>query len=338
MQDLSIPKQIADLRDISENVADYLDREIYDEYFGPGTDYTVEDILQECYAIVLQELTEYGITFSCEEEDLLQDWYVAHKLYELRYVLDAINFKDHLLRYTEDIEGICNLLDTEESDDIFPALIAYLVEHHPDDVRFKDIDYLTQDIVASSRLRDHIAAILENLEEVGAAVVIPDMARAKRYIAKTQELRALAREAVEKITTQLYTVDWNRPILEKLLADYDLDKIAPDTLKIFSVIDLEPEVSPMLANYRTKMLDEHHKRSLHHIEYWIDEDKDPRPIPTKENLALLVAHHNEPGTTTETFWQEIREMLEKGSKIFTAEDKQLILQMAECVFPRDGDE
>ena len=103
MQDLTIPKQMADLRDISENVADYLDREIYDEYFGPYTDHTVEDILQECYAIILQELTEYGITFSCEEEDLLQDWYVAHKLYELRYVLDAVHFKEHLLRYTEDI-------------------------------------------------------------------------------------------------------------------------------------------------------------------------------------------------------------------------------------------
>lgn len=338
MQDYSIPKQLADLRDISENVADYLDRDIYDEYLGPNSDYTVEDILQECYAIILQELTEYGVTFCCEEEDLIQDWYVAHKIYELRYILDANNFREHLLRYPDDIKGINNLLDTEEGDDIFPALIAYLGEQHPDDVRFQDVDYLAQDVVTNTRLKDHIAAIIENIEAVGADVVIPDMARAKRYLAKTQELRTLAREAVNKITSQLTAIDWDRPVLEKLLADYDLDKIAPDTLKIYSVIDLEPEVSPLLVDVRTKMLDEHHKRSLHHIEYWLDKAKDPRPIPTKENLALLVAHHNEPGTTSSTFWKEIREMLEKGEQLFSEDEKRSIVQMAECVFPREGNE
>lgn len=336
--DLTPQRQLADLRSASENVADYLDREIFRDTFEDENviDYTIEDILQECYAIVLQELVELGIKFTCDESDLLQDWYTAHTLYSLRYFFDANNFREFLVANTEDITLLQNILDSDESEDVFQQCVDVLYQQHPDDLYLKDIDYLSRDIYSSYRFKDHIKAIIEVIISNGENIIIPDVARAKRYIEKTQILRKLANETSERIMSKLDDITWNKALVDKILRDYDLDKISPETIKIYSAIDLD-EVSPYLEKTKEKKLDEHHKRSLHHIEYWLDEDKDPRPTPEKEHLLVMVAHHNEPDTDAATFWQEIREMLDKGKEIFSEEQIALITRMADAVYPRGED-
>lgn len=335
--DLNLFTQITDLRTISENIDTYLEQEMYKDTLGKGvdTDYTVEDILQECYAIILQELVEFGIDFSCDDGDLLQDWYTAHKLYSLRYFVDANNLREFLANNADDIKLIQPILDNNESEDVFHDVLMALLDKHPDDIYLKDMEYLDRDIVTSYRFRDHVKAVIDVVIRDGENILIPDVERAKRYIEKTGLLRKLASDTSARIIQALSDIDdWDLQLLNKILRDYDLDKISAENIKIYSAIDLDA-VSPYLEDIKNKKLDEHHKRSMHHIEYWLDPDKEPRPVPEKEHLVVMVAHHNEPDTTAATFWQEINDMLDKGKELFIPEQVALINRMAEVVYPKE---
>ena len=331
MLDLSPQKQFADLQTISENISDYLERELFTETFGAYSDYQLNDVLVECYAIILQELTEYGISFNCDDSDLLSDFWVAHKLYSLRYFLDTNNLHNFLITNSGDLEELTTLCDDDEEETIAEPMFSYLCQQHPSDVYLQDIEYLLIDLTSSSRLRDHVKAIIDNINEVGANILIPDVERTKRYIAKTQLLRELATKAATKILDETdFVPAEDKPIVTKLLADYDLDKLAPDQIKIYSTIDLD-QVSDFLKPLQKEMLDIHHKRVPHHIEYWLEPN---RPRPTTAHLVVLVAHHDEPDTDPSSFWRDIEEMIRLGRSIFTEGQVSIIRAMANCLYPK----
>ena len=134
MIDLSPEKILADLSSISECITDYLEREVFLDSFGASSDYQINDILTECYVIIIQELMEFGI-YIHEQDELLGDWYSAHQLYYLRNFLDSANLYTFISQNAEDITPLKQIVEDEEREDIYPILIEYLSEKHPDEER-----------------------------------------------------------------------------------------------------------------------------------------------------------------------------------------------------------
>lgn len=334
MDKLTLSDQFIDLRSISDNVDDYLSRELYKDSFGYDTDYTPNDVLQECYTIVLQELRELGIQFTVDLDDLLHDWFTAKHIYYIRKIADAYELTQ--LCKKEDTK---NFLDTllqapEEESDIFVALVMHLAQKYPTEPMYRYVADFGECIQSTDRFVDHVKSILESLKTQDLSVETPDIRLAKSYIAKIQGLRTFAEKATKMIIEGMQLQSsLNMKTIRKLLDEYDMDKLSPDALPLYSIID-NPEAEtlyPNLGTFKETMMQKHHERAYHHLEHWL-KYRDPRP--TKENLILLIAHCYEPDSTAPSFWKEVDEMINNGVEIFDPEDVTFMLKAANCIFPR----
>lgn len=324
---LQMEQQFEDLRTISENIADFLARELYKEYFGPEVDYTVNDILTECYNILIQELQDLGITITQDEDELLGDWYSAKRVYYIRYIADSSYLLDILIDPKLQNE-VDMLTDTEVSNESLFTDIAYkLYAKYPERIELEHIQDILDLVTSNERYTAHVKSILKSLKEADFNVTIPDVAKAAEYISRIQKTRKLAAQAVETVIKELHlegTID--RAKITKLLADYDLDKISPDNIKIYSLVDRD-EVLPQLQNYKNKMMLQHHLRSPHHQEYWLSRKQRP-PV---ENQILMVAHHWEPGILKPVYLKEVYAMLEACKELLDLQDVDNMVKMANAI-------
>ena len=335
MPALSIAKQFSDLRAISPVVEHYLTEELYKNTFG-ATEYTIEDVLQECYAIVYSELIDFGITFDSEEDNLLGDWYMARKIYYIRLLIDPENLKQ-TLALCPNLEKIDALVASDEEESgLFNNLVDTLLLSDPENYQLNQIQDLANIIISNHDFTLHVQNIIDIIHENGLNFQLPELKSAQAYIDKITGLRKYARIAVEKITSTLSAklgmLDWKK--INHLLDIYDMDKLSPDTLKIYALVDGDKELPDHLTAYKNAMMLAHHRRAAHHIEYWTDPAKDPEPVPTVENLILLVAHLHEPDTDGPSFWKEFSEMLDDGLSVFTMDQIDLMGDMGNVLFPR----
>lgn len=329
MDRLSLIDQFSDLRDISDNVTDYLDRELYQDSFEAGS-YNSNDILRECYTIILQELRELGIFFFSDIDDLLADWYTAKYTYFLRVLADART----IVKLCEDSNTMSkfdSFTQEEDCSDLLANMTEYLYYKYPTELQYKYIVEFSDRFYCTDRFRDHLQTILKKLAQQDPAADIPNLEAASSYIKRVLCLRTLAKQATDIIINELQLEGkCNLQLIRKILNDYDMDKISSDDLRIFSLIDNPDftELTPQLLKLKEVMLQKHHERAVHHIEYWL---KHTEIHPAKENLIVLVAHHFEPESTPDDFRKEIDEMINKGLKIFTPEDIQFIQDAAQCI-------
>ena len=333
---LSIPEQLDDLREISDTVSDYLSRELFKVSFGPDGDYTVNDILKECYSIVLQELNDFGISFSISTDELLEDWYTAKRIYYVRKIVAAEYLKQNLTNANE-LDRISALLENDEIDtDFFLVMFESLYPARSARAEFKELQDFAVFVVANERFEAHVRAILEYLTELGSSVSNPDTTRMSKYISKVMASRKAVAEAVKTISSKLPLVyaHMDKKLLQKLIDDYDRDKISAEDIGVFSFIDMG-EVEESLYSYRDAMLLKHHERSPHHIEYWTAAWKVPAPAPKNENLLMLVAHlvDNPSGNSRAIFEKSFEKLLTDGLSVFSPEQVDLLREMAAAVLP-----
>ena len=330
MDRLTPLEQFADLREISSNVSDYLDRELYVDSFGFDSDYTTNDILAECYTIIIQELREIGVKMNDELEDLLTDWYTAKHLYHLRVLVDARTLIE--LCQDKDVKNKLDQLVTSEDgvDDTLQDFVEFLMEKYPKETSYRYIYEFSASYYSTHRFNNHVTTILDKLDQQDPTADLPNIDAALSYVQRVILLRSLATKAVNMILDGLQlrgTCDLK--LIRKILNDYDMDKISTDDLRIYSLIDNPAvEVEPRLEKFKEAMMLKHHQRAMHHMEYWLKHHETP---PQKENLILLVAHHYEPESTPESFIEEINQMIDMGLEILTPEDIEFMKQTAQCI-------
>lgn len=318
---LTLPEHFQKLKDISEDVANYIDTEAYIADFGPD-DYTPKELLVNCYDVIVGELEDRGITTDLQYEG---DLFLCGYLYLVRKYLDDIR---HML--TEDI---CDRLETCLSD-VEPDINFFKTVYeiiNSDTYEHKEIIYIIDSLYTDEKFKEFIKSEIEIFRTAKQDNYTYDLEKASAYLAKTRKLRELANKYSYVIINTLH-LDVNMAVINKLLRDYDMDKISPSTIGIYSVVDTE-QVPPGLTEYAKQQMQIHHERSLHHIEYWIDPKKNPKPVPTVENLVLLVAHHVEIDTTPKEFDEAVENMIEKGRSIFNQSQINLIEQMKQAVLP-----
>ena len=87
---MSIDQHFVSLRNVSDNVDDYLGRELYKEDLlvdkDCGDTFSPRDILSACYGIVLEELKDFGIMFNIPDDDILADMVTCGYVYLIRKI------------------------------------------------------------------------------------------------------------------------------------------------------------------------------------------------------------------------------------------------------------
>lgn len=324
--------QMQDLKDISDTVQDYVDRELYLSIYGNSGEYNIGDILNDCYTLVLGELEDIGIKFTRDYSELLDDWYTAKSIYCLSYVFSTAQIQTWIIN--EDmLSFIEEILSSEEKlIDPIQAILERVIAIHKGQMEYDALaDYISE-IISTDVFKDYMKNFVVWARDTDRDMITPDVARAQKYIAHIQGLRASARAAVNKIFDKFpgFRGRLDQKKIDKLLADYDLDKLSPSDIHIYSLIDGDVEIPSSLVPYKQKWMDIHHARSLHHLDYW--EQHDERM--TLENVILVVAHYSEPDTTIESFWGEITNDEHRFDKLMDEDMKKLFFEMAEALYPR----
>ena len=252
------------------------------------------------------------------------DWQYKGDFYRSGYVQLLLEFVIALrtLITNSNQEAIISALD--ESDNPIQDIFAVFDKDH----HFHYLSYMIDQCYSTSVFDTYIRSILDNLED-DSAIYDPDIAREVKYIEKTRELREYATKYTNIILSGMQQ-PYDQAVIDKLLREYDTDKINPAQIKIYSKIDLG-DVPEGLKEFKERQMLIHHERSKHHIEYWIDPKKSPRPLPTYENLVLLAAHHAEPGTDKSEYAESIENMITMGRTVLTDQQIELIRRMASIV-------
>lgn len=318
MYTLTLPQHFVNLREVSDAVEDYISRQTYILEYGPD-DYTAGSILSTCYEIIYEELNEYGIVV---DTDWRNDWFTCGYIYLLRKFVDDL---PQLIRpVKDDIENYLNSSEiTDELNDIYE-----IVQPSGD---FKELPYiLSSTYTTDNKFLEYVKSIIANLNDETVPVKIPNIEQAKEYIIKTGKLRELATKYSRILINNLtdLTIDVN--VVNKMLRDYDVDKISPELISIYSKVDTD-EVPEYLSDLKDKYMQEHHERAPHHIEYYTDPKKSPLPLVTVEALILMVAHHVEIGTTKAEFAEAVEDMIVKGRSVLREDKISLIRRMKDII-------
>jgi hypothetical protein len=310
---LSIPQQIVYLRDLSDTVDTYIAKEIYKQDFNER-DFTEKDILSQCYSIVVDELNDYGINLI--SDTYLKDFYLTNFIY-------------YFVKFIKELPTVISTDTVDNFDSIIensPNILEDILDNYATD---KDLKSVVSEFNYNDTFDQYCKAIVTSKTTDLPFTFDPDVTRQMSYLTKIRYLRELATKYTNLIISSLnLTVD--NSIISKILKDYDTDKITSDNLPIYSKIDTK-EVPEGLKAYNEKMMLKHHLNSVHHIEYYLDPNKNPRPVLTTEALIVLVAHHVEEDTTVDEFVTSVATMVAKAETILLPSQKQLIDEMTGVV-------
>ena len=303
MERLDLAEQFEDLRTISDMVAEYLTRELFREEWGSDGDYGANEILARCYSFVEEELKEYGVYFRIPDTDLLGDFYTAKHIYYIRQLLDATNLITTLKDATT-IDEISTLDISVNHDEGFAFLIDLLIRSQPSTTLT-----LLQDFANTVRVTSEFYKIKVDRERIA------------QFASTVMDNSVTIRAKIDRL------------ILNKLITDYDIDKIDASALKIYSYLD-NGEVAEPLQAYKDLKLLEHHRRSPHHIEYW---EIRPTTVFTYANALICIGHLWETDVALEDLAVKVQEFMNKLDKLVitypdTKQDMMEFIKLVTQVF------
>lgn len=331
----TIAQDILNLRFLSDTAETYICNQEYVSQYGQD-DVKEEDILFELYGIIKKELLDLGIVYWDTQYDPLEDWYQARSLYYFRKVFDEDVLLQLFKQNDSVIPGIETIIHSEESDDSDIHLILELLNgvfvDHPDIsmcMEFQDR------VISTSRFVDHLKATIHTHKHM-ATVTIDDPETILPYIKQIELGRVRVKEAIERIllnldeTGKILTTDISNcgrssidmVMLDTLIRGYDLDKIQPNEISYYAVLDKPDEdVDKAQLPFKQKYMDIHHTRSPHHIEYW---KANGTLNLTNAHILMLVAHLYNPYANSEEFITDFATLGKAAKSIFT-EDQIKIL-------------
>ena len=337
MYSMEIPKHFTMLRDISDTVDDYLGRELYkDDFNFDGElldDYYPKDILGLCYRIILTELRERGVSFTVDDDDLTEDIYTCGYVYLVRKFADREYFIN-LVRATETLDEVEAYVNTDELKPNLLEDLVNIINNKIHTYELGEMSYIldrtyTNDVYLQF-VKDCLAAARESPNSDNA---LKDIDATTEYVAHINLLRKMAKQYSYLIINKLHLDDYiDVSRINKLLRDYDRDKLDSDVIDTYAKIDTEEDLPLDLNILRKRYMDKHHKNSPHHKEYWLDPDNLMRPQFTISDLVVLMAHHVEPDITQEKFIEEAGETITSLSgTILTPDMQKLAVDMMQLL-------
>lgn len=327
-------EHIQDLRSISEAVADYLDRDLFIEEYGPD-DYTVNDIITSCYALMFADLEEIGIHPTKDIDDILQDFYICKEYYYLLKTFRPDTLLS-LLKTPEIVEKIESSL--EHADNFFiQSLIDIFNEAYPDSYELKELLFIQDELVNDDVFLTYMGNVCKKLQQGDYLIPTPSAKLAQQYLFYMSCKRRFARDSILRcLRYPPIEGKMNMEYITKALRDYDLDKVSPENLALYSKLD-NPDVKlpDALKPIAQAANDAHHKRTLHHIEYWIANKATFIP---REAILLIVASLFEMedwgmDADENRYPNAIKHMIKQAGSMLTEEDIKFIWAIAP--YPKD---
>lgn len=327
-------EHISDLREVCPTVNDYLDQQLFKDEYGPDA-YTVNDILTTCYLLAIADLENYGVKFHVETEDLLQDFYTAKNIYYLLKFLQPMELLKWItsVQMVEHIETIIAEPDNFSIETIF----SYIQEQYPDDFTLSQVDNIMPMVYCDPKqIQIYFQNVCDTIRNGDYLVQMPNVTKVKEYIENSRNKRLM----ISNLTTSVCSMpifqgklDMTR--ISYLLRTYDLDKTSPDDVNIYATVDTDdcPEGLKIL---QAKMMEAHHKRAPHHMEYWEFRPEAKEILSHQpEFIILIVVSLIEFDTTPAEFRQKVAKMLSEYPQCFTSETVSLIEQIRDFLHPEE---
>jgi hypothetical protein len=332
---MSIDQHFVSLRNVSDNVDDYLGRELYKEDLlvdkDCGDTFSPRDILSACYGIVLEELKDFGIMFNIPDDDILADMVTCGYVYLIRKLVSPRELSDYIssLQLTDTVYTYITSDETNMT--VFRDLVE-LFTAHTNNPEIQELLYMTESVYNNKEFISYIKNIVDNIQNNKYADVIPDVNLVTKYIKQVQMNRKLIEEYALSVASHYedtYTINYD--LLHKLIKEYDYDKLSPEEIRYYAIVDTEDEINPRWIPTKTRLLDAHHLRISHHIEFWLSTDNGPKPNFSIEYLIMLMVHFVEPGVDADEYREKADDMLSAAATFLGEEYLSLSRQMEKFI-------
>lgn len=318
---LTIPQQFAYLREISDTVDLYISDELYKQDFN--IEHTESSILVQCYSIIVEELKSYGIHYI--DLPYNGDFVLSTHIYLLyKFIKDLPN-----IITKDNVEYIKSIVENEQED-----FITELV-NQVNLAQYNHLRYISDNVYTNDTFRNYMSSIISSVENDTTYVDDTYINEQRDYLYQVQYLRETAAKYAA-VLTNAYPDKVDNIYLSKLLRDYDKDKISADNLPIYARVD-HPDITEVLKPIKDKYLLKHHLFSSHHIEYWLDSTKNPRPLPNFTDILMLVVSRAEPRISREQFTEDVSVLMSKAEVIFSKEYITLMSDMRDIILANAGE-
>ena len=333
---LSVAEQLADLQEVSPVIAEYISNGLFKETFGKDVDYSENDLLIACYQLLLEDFPEYGLVLSQPLDEITQDWYTAKHYYYLRKFVDRNNLIQLLMNSENLLDQLEAQLADEDVGSFFNRTLEIFKDARPDDETLDFLLYISPTITSTERYTAHFQACIDVAKQQLSYRVIPDLNLAQLYIEHIQENREIFADRILRFidgNNEFYLRNLDRARIARAQATYDLDKITPTEIRYYATVDSPdfPTPTPELRKFKDDLMLAHHRRSMHHIEYYVDPAKNPRPLFDLTALVIVACAMAEKDVTPDEFRKRAYKCRKIGGDLFTEEVwKELTLN----IFPR----
>ena len=273
---------------VSPNIKSYFEEERY--FAEVDQPEALTPHLAEIMAVnlLLDELAIIGVETNQTAEEISEYPTELNTVLDMRTVFDIENFYNLMSHMTEEqwSEFKAAVDECRNSGDLLFVVSEYCQEHFPVDERWTNIltsaDHWWW---STDNFSKHVNALIEkvdrNTDPNKSVVDDSNVSDITKFLVNFQERQSKVKAFAEYVLTNS-SISLNRTNLDRLVAEYDKEKLDPAKLPIFA------EYSAHKADYKSEpsVVKEHHLHTPHHIEYW--KEHTDKSI-TLEDVVMVVA-------------------------------------------------
>lgn len=285
--DFSSSQIVRSCMNVSPNIKDYFDEERYLAEMDQPELLTPHLIEIMAVNLLLDELAVIGLETNQTAEEVVEYPTELNTIFDMRTAFDAEQLYSLLKAMPEKqfSEFTAIIEECQNSGDLLFDITDYFHIHFSTDERWENIRASAEHWWWSTdNFAKHINALVEKVErgsDPNKAVVddknIEDVAA---FLLNFQQRLSQVKSFTDYIiNSHEWPVDVNR--LEKMVKDYDREKLDPSKLPVFAEYTEHPD----RYKEEPQLVKEHHLHTNHHLEYW--QHAGASSI-TREDLVMIV--------------------------------------------------
>ena len=312
----SIQKQIMDLREISDSVNNFI---LQQSFINPTEEHEIDptEVLLQCRAILLEELREFGIVPSNQEE-LIMDGYKLRNAINIREVFDEEFLKMFITGLNDNAaEDFKNLLKdkyTVDKEFGLENMTGFMLDRYPNNKKFQMMKYYASDFYVNNDFYSRLFNIFESTVRF-----ITETNEDNLMIADYLKHKFKHIENVKKAANFLMGLKYDKTIsiveLKARLAIHDKDLISSEKVREVSLLwklKQRENVSPEVIKQYEEIEYTHHHSNRHHLEYFVSGST----IELADKIEIVSDIYNEQPTKE----QYINDVMKTFANVEISED------------------
>lgn len=289
------------MKAVSPGVTSYIDNKLYlppsiQEDIENGiikedqiTDISDEQIIAECYDIILIELRESGIIFHCDYDEVMGDFYNAENLIILRELFQLHEFINRIKDHDKLFDSLKDRVEEEEHfEELITHILDEMVHYYPLDEELNRLyewcwDRLHNDFEFFVTIKD----VISNMEKIITMTdeILSDSSKLIEYV---QEIRSNIQPVLDKILT-IPNLPIDPDKLNNRVEQMNMNMLSDSASLVdftwwFKYKDNQEELDKEDKERWIDIGKQHRTNSDHHWEYYIQNDD---PVGITEIILLL---------------------------------------------------